>query len=40
MSTDVEGNGHQLHLFDQLPQYRTALVCEKRHTSPTRLQVR
>ncbi len=43
MSTDeqaIEGDGHQLHLFDQLPQYRTALICEKQHPYPTRLQVR
>ena len=42
MSTDkdIEGNGHQLHLFDRLAQYRTALICEKKHPYPTRLQVR
>ena len=42
MSTDlgILEDGHQLHLFDRLPQYRTTLICEKKHAYPTRLQVR
>ena len=42
MSEEIDrtGDGHQLHLFEQLPQYRTALICEKMHPYPTRLQVR
>lgn len=35
-----EGDGHQLHLFDRLPEYRTALICERMHPYPTRLKVR
>lgn len=35
-----EGDGHQLHLFDRLPRYRTALICEEQLPYPARLQVR
>ena len=37
---NTEGDGHQLHLFESLPRYRTALVCEERYPYPTRLQFR
>ena len=38
-SESAQGEGHQMHLFDQLPCWTTQLVCEKRYPYPPRIQV-